>query len=62
MTDWITITIEAVGVIILCVWIVVPIREFRGILRRLVSAGKSSAVIEVVHPDPRNETTNEGET
>ena len=33
MLDWITIVIEAVGVVILLMWIVIPIREFRQILR-----------------------------
>jgi hypothetical protein len=33
--DWITILIEAVGVAILLMWIVIPIREFRQILRVL---------------------------
>jgi uncharacterized membrane protein YcjF (UPF0283 family) len=35
MIDWITILIEAVGVVILLMWIVIPIREFRDILRVL---------------------------
>jgi heme exporter protein D len=35
MIDWITILIEAVGVAILLMWIVIPIREFRDILRVL---------------------------
>ena len=33
MLDWITVVIELVGVAILLTWIVIPIREFRGILR-----------------------------
>ncbi len=35
MLDWMTLSIEAVGVVIFCIWIVVPIREFRGILNRM---------------------------
>lgn len=31
--DWITLTIELVGVAILIAWIVIPIKEFREILR-----------------------------
>ena len=31
--DWITLLIELVGVAILLMWIVIPIREFRQILR-----------------------------
>ena len=33
--DWITWTIEAVGIVILCLWLIVPIREFRQIFQRL---------------------------
>ena len=33
--DWITGTIEAIGVVIFCIWLVVPIREFAEIYRRL---------------------------
>lgn len=33
--DWITLTIEAIGVLILLFWVVVPIREFSDIFRRL---------------------------
>lgn len=38
MHDWMTITIEVVGIVILCVWTVVPIREFGQILRRIRAA------------------------
>ena len=31
--DWITLLIELIGVAILLMWIVIPIREFRQILR-----------------------------
>lgn len=33
--DWMTCAIELVGVVILAIWIVVPVREFRKILERL---------------------------
>ena len=33
MIDWITVTIELVGIAILLMWIVIPIREFRQILQ-----------------------------
>lgn len=33
--DWITLCVEAIGAVILCVWIVLPIQEFGGIIRRL---------------------------
>ena len=35
MFDWMTWSIEIVGIAILCIWIVVPISEFRAIFRRL---------------------------
>ncbi len=35
MFDWMTWSIEAVGIAILLIWIVVPIGEFRQIFRRL---------------------------
>ncbi len=35
MLDWMTLTIEAIGIIILCIWVIVPIGEFRSIFRRL---------------------------
>ena len=43
MLDWITVTIEVVGVAILLAWIVIPIQEFRQILR---------AVKHTPHPSP----------
>ena len=33
--DWITLSVEAVGLVILLCWIVVPIREFKSIFKRL---------------------------
>lgn len=33
--DWITLTIEAMGIAIFCLWVVLPIGEFRKIFRRL---------------------------
>lgn len=33
--DWMTLSIELVGVAILCIWIVVPIREFKAIFAGL---------------------------
>ena len=35
MLDWGTYAIEAVGLVILCVWIVVPAREFKRIIKSL---------------------------
>ena len=33
--DWMTLAIELVGLLILCIWIVVPITEFREISKKL---------------------------
>ena len=33
--DWMTLSIEAVGLVILCIWVVIPIGEFRQILAKL---------------------------
>jgi hypothetical protein len=33
MIDWVTLAIELVGIAILLMWVVVPIREFREIFR-----------------------------
>ncbi len=35
MLDWMTLTIEAVGILVFCLWLVVPIGELRTIFRRL---------------------------
>ena len=35
MLDWGTYAIEAIGLVILCVWIVVPAREFKRIFKSL---------------------------
>jgi hypothetical protein len=35
MFDWMTLIIELIGLAIFFVWIVIPIREFRVIFRRL---------------------------
>lgn len=39
--DWITLTVEAAGIAILCVWVIVPIREFAAIARRMLPMAKS---------------------
>ncbi len=33
--DWMLWSIEGCGILILCIWITIPIREFRQIARRL---------------------------
>jgi hypothetical protein len=51
MLDWITIVIEAVGVVILLMWIVIPIREFRQILQ--IVKHKPHALPDAAEDDPR---------
>lgn len=38
--DWITCAVETVGIVIFCIWVVVPVREFRAILARLLKPQK----------------------
>jgi hypothetical protein len=38
--DWITLTVEITGIIILCVWVVIPLREFAAIARRILPKPK----------------------
>ena len=38
--DWLTLIIELIGLIILILWTIVPIQEFRTIFRRLREQGK----------------------
>lgn len=33
--DWITMSVEIIGLIILIIWTYIPIQEFRSIFRRL---------------------------
>jgi hypothetical protein len=33
--DWMTLAIEIVGAAIFCVWVVIPIREYKSIYQRL---------------------------
>ena len=33
--DWMTLSIELVGLLILCIWIVIPVKEFKQILAKL---------------------------
>jgi hypothetical protein len=33
--DWMTLSIEVLGSAIFCLWVVIPIREYRSIYRRL---------------------------
>jgi hypothetical protein len=38
--DWITLSVEIIGIAILCVWVVIPIREFAVIARRILPRKK----------------------
>ena len=33
--DWMTLSVELVGVLILCIWVVAPIQEFKAIFAGL---------------------------
>lgn len=33
--DWMTLAIEVMGAVIFCVWVIIPIREYRSIYQRL---------------------------
>jgi hypothetical protein len=58
MIDWITILIEAVGVVTLLMWIAIPIREFRDILprpqaqtpRRVLRRGRAARGVRAAAP------------
>ena len=52
--DPITLLIEAVGVAILLLWIVIPIREFHGILKRVRRRDTAA-----VHGPPNASSTRE---
>jgi hypothetical protein len=41
MVDWVTFSVEAIGVLIFFIWIIVPIGEFKSIYRHLTSKKKS---------------------
>ncbi|HEX8524487.1 MAG TPA: hypothetical protein VF669_19685 [Tepidisphaeraceae bacterium] len=41
--DWMTLAIEIVGIFILCVWIVIPVQEFRDIFRKLRAPSSGGA-------------------
>jgi len=43
MLDWGTYAIEAVGLVIMCVWIVVPAREFKRIFKSLKEKDEGSS-------------------
>ena len=55
--DWITGTIVAIGIAILCVFVVIPVKEFREILRRLRNkphlADPAEQSFEVVRDEDR---------
>jgi hypothetical protein len=58
MVDWMTWSIEAAGIVIFCVWVVVPIREFREIIRRF--RGKSTKAASGVMRPPEQTTSDAG--
>jgi len=40
--DWITLSIELIGLIILVIWTFIPIQEFKTIFARLRSQGRET--------------------
>jgi len=58
--DWITGTIEAIGIVIFCIWLVVPIREFREIFLRMKSqppdAQEAEAAFPVIQKDGEDQS------
>jgi hypothetical protein len=40
--DWITAAIEIIGIVIFVIWLIVPIREFREIFKRLKQQERST--------------------
>jgi hypothetical protein len=43
MLDWMMLSVEAIGIVILLCWIIVPIREFKSIFKRLREENKRDA-------------------
>jgi hypothetical protein len=39
--DWMTLTITSIGAVIFCLWVIIPIREYRVIYRRLRGRGEN---------------------
>lgn len=48
--DWITLSVEVIGFVILCVWTVLPAREFAAIFSRI--SLKRTSGMEASNPVP----------
>jgi hypothetical protein len=45
--DWMTLSITAIGALIFCLWVVIPIREYRMIYLRLRQRSHQSETVEI---------------
>jgi hypothetical protein len=55
--DWMTLTITSIGAVIFCLWVIIPIREYRMIYQRLRLRGDGQ---QNPHPDPPPEYRGRG--
>ena len=55
--DWLTLTIELIGLVILLIWTVIPIQEFRQIFKQLLGKATPGG-FEV---QPRDASTRAGD-
>jgi hypothetical protein len=53
--DWMTLAIETVGAGIFCVWVIIPIREYRSIYERLRQKRHSPGVPVIQRDVPQKE-------
>ena len=51
MLDWMTLTIEAIGIVILCVWTVLPVQEFKQILVQIHKRDRNAGPQQSGGPD-----------
>ena len=48
--DWVTLAVEAIGIAIFCIWVVVPIGEFRTIYQRIKQRGSEPPMAQHLEP------------
>lgn len=53
--DWMTAVIEVMGAAIFCVWVVIPIREYRSIYQRLRHQKQGHGLPVTAREDPSQE-------
>jgi hypothetical protein len=47
--DWMTASVEIAGIAILCVWVVIPLREFAAIFRRILPGKVALEAQPILH-------------